>query len=108
MDVDGKLYVRARCMLRPAEKGGVFSNQVQTVADLNEVPRRSELLKEKNLLSSKSSKCVPLMTMQLSSGSIGDLTDSTGSKLQKKCRSKMSQTPSDKMLEDFRSSTCSG
>ena len=29
VDVDGKFYVRARHMLRPAKKGGVFVSQVQ-------------------------------------------------------------------------------
>ena len=80
VEVEGKLYVRAGHILRPAEKGGVFDQvQVQggaqAVADLNQVPRRSERLKERNLINSiKSSKCVEVTTMMPNSGSTVVLT----------------------------------
>ena len=114
VDAEGKLYVRARHMLRPAEKGGVFVNQVQVQGgaqadpEVNEASCRSERLKEKNLIQSKSSKCVPRMMTPPSSESIVDSIGFTGSKLQKKCKSRMSQIPFDRMRGASPSSTFSG
>ena len=64
----------------------------QADAEVKEAPRRSERLKEKNLIQSKSSKCVPQMMTPPSSGNIVNSIGSTGSKLPKKCRLRMSPT----------------
>ena len=98
----------------PAKKGGLFENQVQVQdgaqadSEVGVLPRRSERLKEKNQKVSVSSKCVPLMMMPLSSGSLEDLTGFTANRLPRKCKLNRNQTLSDKMQEDFLFLTSSG
>ena len=90
VETQGKMFVRARYMLRPAEKGGVIDTSqsqvqvqggAQTDYQVGVLPRRLERLKlqkgkEGNF--SSSSKCVVPTTMTQNSASTGASIDSTG------------------------------
>ena len=105
VDVQGKMLVRARYMLQPVQ-GEVSDEselQVQGGAhnspEVGVLPRRSEHLKDK--VNTKSvQKCVlPMLTMP-SSGSIGDLTNSTElSSSPKRCMWSQNPTPSARTQE---------
>ena len=67
LDVEGKLLIRARFMIRPMEEGGVSDIDIDQVQDQGGaqssfVPRRSERIKEKTSIQ----KCVPQMTKSIS------------------------------------------
>ena len=68
IEVQGKIFVRVRYMLRPVKEGGVILNQDQVLGGARsdvedkESPRRSERLKEKVSVS-KFSSCVPQTMM---------------------------------------------
>ena len=79
LDVEGKLLIRARFMIRPLEEGGVSDADLvrdQGGAHSDFVPRRSERLKAKT----SAQKCVLPMTKSPSCGSSAALNGSTESK----------------------------
>ena len=100
LDVEGKLLICARFMIRPLEEGGVSDSpqvQDQGGAQSNSSPRRSERSKNK-----KSDQPCALQTTKLPScGNIAASTDLTGNKWRRRCDSNPRRTIFARMPRDF-------
>ena len=119
IDIEGKMFIRARCMLRPVEEGGVsdasqcqvqVQGGAQAACQEGVFPRRSERLKlrkEKEEIK-PISKCAAPMMMMPSSGNTGASTVCTGSNWQSSITSSGRTIPSDKMQGDSPLLMCSG
>ena len=119
IDIEGKMFIRARYMLWPVEEGGVSDacqSQVQVQGGAQAacqegvLPRRSERLKlQKGKEELKSiSKCAAPTTMMPSSVNTGASTICTGSNWQSSTTSSRRTILSDKTQGDYLLLTCSG
>ena len=107
LDVEGKLLIRARFMIKPLEEGGVSDIgevQDQGGAHSTFVPRRSERLQKKN----SAKICAPQTTRSPNSGSSAVLTGSIESRWHKTQGISQPTTRFNKMPGDFPWSTFSG
>ena len=118
VDIEGKMLVRARYMLRPEEERGVLdASQVQVQggaqvsAQEGVFPRRSERIKlQKEKEENSAAKCADLKMKMPSSGSSGALIDSIerSSKSKSICTENLRTKPYGRMQEGSASLTCSG
>ena len=100
LDIEGKLLIRARFMIRPLE-GGVSSELIDQVQDQSEAHSAEEFLPSWSERLKNQSKCVDPLTKPPISGSIAASTGSTESRWHRKCGSNQRPTTFARMPADF-------